>query len=299
MRFFVNTFEHLGGKTYPNPVLSFSKEGARRLTPSKLVQETVEIEAPDNLRPTAVANLSPAQLRERFPLPSFGGGGGTGSAGAINLGSAGSINLGVAGDAVTVGDLNSSARGTGARKSSGKPDWSQLPMWAVNDVLNAARTMDEDVMENEGLWYVVDRLALWQRGDDKALLDAAAVLAAVITRQKDHKSSVRISALLRSFLHTVRVLEFGAKKYAKGNWAKGMSWSVCYTCAISHLTKFLDRDVTDPAAENDEESGISHLAHAMCNLLFLIGYKTLFPEGDDRLKEFRPEGVLHVDLTHD
>lgn len=200
-------------------------------------------------------------------------------------------------DLVTVGDLNSNARGTGARKSAGKPDWSQLPLWAVNEVLVTWREMP-DPYHNAGLWRVIDLLAEWQQGKD-TLRHAAAVLANIISRSLDNVYEPSCGDILRGFLHTVRVLEFGAKKYTKGNWAKGMGWSTCYTCALSHLTKYLARDVTDPKAALDEESGVDHLAHAMCNLLFLIGYTTLYPEGDDRLLEFRPGGVNTVDTRHD
>jgi ADP-heptose:LPS heptosyltransferase len=41
--------------------------------------------------------------------------------------------------------------------------------------------------------------------------------------------------------------------------------------------------------ENDPETGLPHLAHAMCNLRMLTLYSKTYPEGDDRPKEWMPK----------
>ena len=43
---------------------------------------------------------------------------------------------------VTVGDLTSQARGTGARKSAGKPEWYQFPFWAVTPLIHRLARRD-------------------------------------------------------------------------------------------------------------------------------------------------------------
>tara|TARA_R110002111_G_scaffold124359_1_gene188455 strand:- start:93 stop:488 length:396 start_codon:yes stop_codon:yes gene_type:complete len=73
-----------------------------------------------------------------------------------------------------------------------------------------------------------------------------------------------------------RVWEYGKRKYASWNWAKGMDWSIPFACAMRHLSAW------QRGEENDEESGLPHLAHAMCNLRMLTLYKDVFPDGDDR-----------------
>jgi hypothetical protein len=73
-----------------------------------------------------------------------------------------------------------------------------------------------------------------------------------------------------------RVWEYGQKKYKAWNWAKGMDWSVPFECAMRHMAKW------QAGEENDEESGLPHLAHAMCNLRMLTLYSKTFKEGDDR-----------------
>lgn len=73
-----------------------------------------------------------------------------------------------------------------------------------------------------------------------------------------------------------KVWEYGAKKYARNNWQKGMNWSVPLACALRHLAKF------QAGEDLDEETGLPHIAHAMCNLRMLTLYAKTFPEGDDR-----------------
>lgn len=188
-------------------------------------------------------------------------------------------------ESVTVGDLTSTSRGTGARKAAGKPDLSQLPWWAVDRLLaveTGAPTYDDEgqTLDREGLrWQVLTSLAWWARGVD-AQLDRAFKLALRLLAAEQGQLSVSP----RSIIPCVRVLEFGAGKYSRGNWAKGMPWSVCFNSAMSHLTKALAGDA------KDEESGLSHEAHLMCNIVFLLGYRELYPEGDDRIQEFKFPG---------
>ena len=79
---------------------------------------------------------------------------------------------------------------------------------------------------------------------------------------------------------TARVLMYGEKKYAKFNWLKGMDWSIPYDSMQRHMIAWYKGE------ENDSESGLPHLAHAICNLLMLTAYRDIYPEGDDRPKEY-------------
>lgn len=74
------------------------------------------------------------------------------------------------------------------------------------------------------------------------------------------------------------VFTFGAEKYERDNWRKGMAWSRSYNSAMRHLLAFWQGE------NNDVESGLSHLAHAMVNLIFLYWYTLFFKQGDDRPK---------------
>lgn len=77
-----------------------------------------------------------------------------------------------------------------------------------------------------------------------------------------------------------RVWMYGEKKYARFNWMKGMPWSVPFACALRHL------EAWQRGEELDAESGLPHLAHAMCNLRMLTLYAETYLEGDDRPKEW-------------
>ena len=72
------------------------------------------------------------------------------------------------------------------------------------------------------------------------------------------------------------VWEYGERKYKAWNWTKGMDWSIPFECAMRHLAKW------QAGEDNDEESGLPHLAHAMCNLRMLTLYSKTLPQGDNR-----------------
>jgi hypothetical protein len=65
-----------------------------------------------------------------------------------------------------------------------------------------------------------------------------------------------------------KVLEFGAKKYAAHNWKQGggFSWIRVFNSLVRHIFAWVRGEDKDP------ESGLSHLAHAGCNILFLLHY---------------------------
>lgn len=83
----------------------------------------------------------------------------------------------------------------------------------------------------------------------------------------------------------VLVWQYGARKYAAWNWARGMAWSVPYACLIRHIYAYWWK-----GERNDVESGYSHLAHAVCNLMMLMHFEKFFPAGDDRpVRFFAPQ----------
>ena len=75
---------------------------------------------------------------------------------------------------------------------------------------------------------------------------------------------------------TAAVLAFGAQKYAEHNWRNGFAWSRPLSAAMRHITAFNDGEDTDP------ESGLSHLAHAACCIMFLLEFEKTHPHLDDR-----------------
>lgn len=77
-------------------------------------------------------------------------------------------------------------------------------------------------------------------------------------------------------LDIAKVLDYGASKYSEFNWAKGNNLSVPYACAMRHLLAFWNGE------DNDKESGLSHLAHVMTNIMMMSFYKKNFTQFDDR-----------------
>ena len=59
------------------------------------------------------------------------------------------------------------------------------------------------------------------------------------------------------------VMEAGAHKYARDNWKKGMDAEAIIDCMVRHLSKFLDGE------ELDDETGLPHVDHVLCNAIFL------------------------------
>ena len=69
-----------------------------------------------------------------------------------------------------------------------------------------------------------------------------------------------------------KVLGFGAKKYGDHNWRGGINHSRLYGAVQRHLNQHWSGETLD------DESGLPHLAHAMCGLMMMIAS----PENDDR-----------------
>jgi hypothetical protein len=77
----------------------------------------------------------------------------------------------------------------------------------------------------------------------------------------------------------LKVLAFGASKYGPRNWERGMAWSRPFAALMRHMWAWWRGERADP------ETGLSHLAHAGCCILFLLAYEQRSVGIDDRAKE--------------
>ena len=77
---------------------------------------------------------------------------------------------------------------------------------------------------------------------------------------------------------TARVLAFGAEKYAPRNWELGMSWSRPFSALMRHMWAWWRGE------KADSETGMSHLWHASCCIMFLLAYEERRIGEDDRPK---------------
>lgn len=94
---------------------------------------------------------------------------------------------------------------------------------------------------------------------------------------KQDAGKARIDLIAPEFLFgTAAVLEFGAAKYAERNWEKGMSWGRCFGALMRHMWAWWGGE------QKDAETGMSHLAHAACCLMFLMAYENRKIGTDDR-----------------
>lgn len=69
---------------------------------------------------------------------------------------------------------------------------------------------------------------------------------------------------IKSLAKITKVLMYGAKKYSPDNWRKCADNNRYYDAALRHLLAWKGGELKDP------ESGMPHLWHAACNLIFLV-----------------------------
>lgn len=156
-----------------------------------------------------------------------------------------------------VGDIKSTERGSGARYNDGKLDVGQIPFKVLGDLIGSCLLDDLGSFEER----------------DAGTSDYNKLLCAFEHLGPD----------VEIIMEAIEVFNYGEKKYARGNWMKGMKWSVPMACIARHELKIRS------GQELDEESGLSHRGHIACNLIMLMYYLDHYPEGDDR--KGAPESV--------
>lgn len=92
-----------------------------------------------------------------------------------------------------------------------------------------------------------------------------------------------------AILATARPLHWAcnvARKYNRNNWRQGGGMDATRTvrAALSHIHKWVDGE------DNDDESGLCHLDHAMASLAMAVATLKFRPEADNR--GFEP-GMVH------
>ena len=76
-----------------------------------------------------------------------------------------------------------------------------------------------------------------------------------------------------------QIVTYGASVYGDRRWESGMGFGRLLAAALRHIAAW------SMGEDRDAESGLLHLAHAACNLLFLVSYlKRGVGKDDVRLK---------------
>lgn len=85
---------------------------------------------------------------------------------------------------------------------------------------------------------------------------------------KNDQEKNRLDLIEPEFIESVgAVLTFGAEKYEPNNWQKVEdAENRYYAAAMRHLMAWRKGEKTDP------ESGLSHLDHVACNIMFLLHF---------------------------
>jgi hypothetical protein len=97
---------------------------------------------------------------------------------------------------------------------------------------------------------------------------------------KHDNGKPRISLIPREALEgAAKALTFGANKYNAHNFKKGIEYSRLVDAVMRHLIAWIDGE------DNDLESGLSHLDHALASLSMLKYMEVNKTEMDDRYKK--------------
>ena len=111
------------------------------------------------------------------------------------------------------------------------------------------------------------------------------------TAYKNDMGTLRLDLLPTTPLEEVtKVLMFGAQKYAEWNWAKGIAFSRCYAAALRHLLAWWK------GVDADDETGLSPIDHAICELMFLSDLMRSRPDLDNRPHYYKDQRALEKEL---
>ena len=98
--------------------------------------------------------------------------------------------------------------------------------------------------------------------------------------RKDDSGKPEIEMVDPEFLEGLaKVLMFGKEKYARNNWRNGINISRLISSTYRHLGEINKNNTLD------EESGLPHVYHLACCVMFLAWTLKNKPEMDDRWKQ--------------
>ena len=143
---------------------------------------------------------------------------------------------------------------------------------AVNYLIHYPNATVREVMAHSGLSYYRSQKLIGQRQTPVETL-----MSPPKEGRKDDIGKTPWHLMPPDALNQIaQVLEFGANKYGDRNWEKGMHWSRPFSALMRRMWAWWRGENRDP------ETGLSHLAHAGCCILFLLSYEGRAHGTDDR-----------------
>lgn len=142
------------------------------------------------------------------------------------------------------------------------------------DAIDLSRDQAQQIIERARKAASVDMVAR------EALISVGAGGAGVNLKGMKHDDGKEPLNLLSRvwLLGVASVMGFGARKYAAHNWRNGLERSRLISAALRHIIAYNEGEDQDP------ETGLSHLDHASCCLMFAREMHETRPDLDDRYK---------------
>jgi hypothetical protein len=175
------------------------------------------------------------------------------------------VDLQRAKENAVVGDVHSTARGSGARYNAGKAPIELIPFRILADLVSTMRAelaLDTDFSLELDAHMAQVEVALQH-------LDLFQ-----FSGQPQHLRNA-LMGLNNPWKECAAVFDYGRRKYAEWNWIKGMNWSIPLACAGRHLMAMAEGQI------KDSESLLPHSGHVMCNIVMLLTFIETYPEGND------------------
>jgi len=97
--------------------------------------------------------------------------------------------------------------------------------------------------------------------------------------KRDNVEKAQLSLIpTKAQVSEAKVWMFGAKKYGRDNWQKGLPFLSVIDSLLRHALAYKEGET------HDSDTGESHMAHVRCNAAMLIEFESTHPELDDRKK---------------
>lgn len=130
-------------------------------------------------------------------------------------------------------------------------------------------------------------LPIWQpshqyAAGDKVVIDGEIRIVDPLTGGQKGSKLAQVGALdPDALLAVAEVAGFGAQKYTRLNYMKGFAWSLAFDALMRHALEFW------AGRERDEESHLSHMAHAAWQAMCLYSFSKHNLGADDRISAGR------------